>query len=69
MTDTNAHNLKIKIETDEHLLGILGGMNMTSTKKDILEWVKERLASVPDDAQMEVKIVMGCWHEGLLVEV
>ena len=32
---------------------------MTSTKKDILEWVKERLASVPDDAQMEVKIVMG----------
>tara|TARA_R100000353_G_scaffold52727_1_gene42034 strand:+ start:1731 stop:1865 length:135 start_codon:yes stop_codon:yes gene_type:complete len=44
-------------------------MNMANTKKDILEWVKERLASVPDDAQMEVKIVMGYWHEGLLVEV
>ena len=42
---------------------------MANTKKDILEWVKERLASVPDDAQMEGKIVMGYWHDGLLVEV
>ena len=42
---------------------------MAATKKDILEWVKERLASVPDDAEMVVNIEMGYWHEGLLVEV
>ena len=42
---------------------------MADTKKDILEWVKERLASVTDDAEMVVTSEMGYWHEGLLVEV
>ena len=43
---------------------------MRGTKKDILEWVKERLASVPDDARMVVNIEMGYFDdEGLFVVV
>jgi hypothetical protein len=38
-------------------------MNMTDTKKDILEWVKERLASVPDDAEMTVRVELAYYDE------
>jgi len=43
---------------------------MTNTKKDILEWVKVRLAGVPDDAEMEVNIMLSyLCEEGYYVEV
>ncbi len=36
---------------------------MADTKKDILEWVKERLASVPDDAEMTVRVELAYYDE------
>ena len=36
---------------------------MADTKKDILEWVKERLASVPDDAEMTVWVELAYYDE------
>jgi len=43
---------------------------MADTKKDILEWVMLRLASVPDDAQMEVNIMLSyLCEDGYYVQV
>ena len=36
---------------------------MADTKKDILEWVKERLESVPDDAEMTVRVELAYYDE------
>ena len=44
---------------------------MGYTAREILAWVKDRLASVPDDAEMRVRVELAYFDEelGWLVEV